>query len=354
MKLLIGGGKTKLFLLKGLSDALQKFDIECKLVHDAEVYDTFPSLNVTNWFGTRTKFKKLIHDFRPDIVLVDRTSHFALASEDEKLPVFMLLRGDFWSEVKWQGETLFKSPIGKIILWQWKKMNERCFKNSAMILPICTYLESLVKHRYPNKSTKVLYGGINVENWYSVDEMNLKHPCVGLLQDANIWGKTKEMLTLSKVIESMPDVTFYWAGSGLYKDQILSVLGKYENFKWLGSLQYPDQVRKYLATMDVYALPSGIDMVPSSLQEAQLMGKPVLATNAGGIPETMQNEKTGFLIEKGDYANWIEKISLLLNDKNKAKQMGLEGRNFVKNNFDWNNIAEKFVQILDSYQNKNI
>ena len=51
--------------------------------------------------------------------------------------------------------------------------------------------------------------------------MELKHPCVGLVQDANWWGKTKELLVLEKVLEKMHDVYFYWAGDGQYSKKII-------------------------------------------------------------------------------------------------------------------------------------
>jgi glycosyltransferase involved in cell wall biosynthesis len=73
------------------------------------------------------------------------------------------------------------------------------------------------------------------------------------------------------------------------------------------------------------------------------MKKPVLATNVGGIPELMKNKETGFLIEKGDHTEWIDKISLLLNDEKTRRQMGSVGRKFVEENFSWNIIAKKFV-----------
>ena len=76
---------------------------------------------------------------------------------------------------------------------------------------------------------------------------------------------------------------------GPYRDKILSILNKYKNFVWLGSMNYPDKVREFLDEIDVYALISGLDMSPLTLQEAQLMKKPVLATNVGGIPEVIRN-----------------------------------------------------------------
>ena len=67
------------------------------------------------------------------------------------------------------------------------------------------------------------------------------------------------------------------------------------------------KVRQFLSEIDVYALLSGIDMSPLSLQEAQLMQKPVVATNVGGIPELMKNNETGFLIKKGDQDELFKK-----------------------------------------------
>ena len=126
----------------------------------------------------------------------------------------------------------------------------------------------------------------------------------------------------------------------------MPILEKYENFKWLGPLQYPDKVREYLSEIDIYALISGLDMSPLTLQEAQLMKKPVIATNIGGIPELMKNNETGFLVEKGNSNELIEKISFLLENKEKMNEMGIAGRKFVEENFSWEKIANEFVNIL--------
>ena len=182
--------------------------------------------------------------------------------------------------------------------------------------------------------------------------MNLKHPCVGLVQRATIWGKAQEMLVLKDVLEKMPDVMFYWAGDGPYRDKILPVLEKYDNFKWLGNLEYPDKVREFLTEIDVYALVSGIDMSPLTLQEAQLMKKPVVATNVGGIPELMKDNETGFLVKKGNAEEMIEKLSLLINDKEKREEMGNAGRKFVEENFSWDKITKEFVKDLENLMHK--
>ena len=349
MRLLIGGSSSKIFHLKEFSDALEKIGIECKLVFDADYSDGFPSRKLGNWFTSDKKFENLIKEFNPDAIFVDRQRHFGLAATKTKIPLLVHLRGNFWEEMKMARETLYKSPPKRIALQKWNDIAEKCFNGSKMIMPICNFLNDVVVNRYPNKPVETLYQGISPSNWFEEKGMELKHPCVGLLQSATIWDKTKEMLTLTKVLERMPDVTFYWAGDGPYRDKIIPKLDKFKNFKWLGSLDYPKRVRQFLTEIDVYALLSGIDMSPLTLQEAQLMEKPVVATNVGGIPELIKNNETGLLVPPNNPHELAEKLEILLNDKIMMKKMGEAGRNFVSNKFSWEIIAENFKEKVQKH-----
>jgi len=276
MKLLIAyGSKGKYFHLKEFSESLSKLGVTCKIVRDSDYSTGFPSKNISEWFGTNKKFKKLVTDFRPDAVFIDRQSHFGVDVIKEEMPLFVLLRGHYWSEQEWAKKTIHTGLIVRMVLWFRNKLAEKCFENATVIFPICKYLEDVVKEHYPDKKIHVFFEGISFSRWYKVKGMKLNHPCVGLLQDANWWGKSKEMLTLQKVLESMPNITFYWAGDGPYREKILNTLNKYENFVWLGRLEYPDKVREFLSEIDVYALISGMDLAPLTLKEAQLMKKPV-------------------------------------------------------------------------------
>ena len=342
-------GKGKYFHLKGLSDALQKFGVECKLVNDIDYARGFPSKKLGEWVTGKKKFKCLIKDFSPDAVLIDRLGHFGSAVIDAKIPLFILLRGHYWQEVEAAKKTLYNNKKMRAVIWFRNRISEKCFRNATMILPICRYLENVVKERYPNQNTGVFLEGINSSHWDNGDGMQLRHPCVGLLQDANMWHKTEEMLVLKKVLGKMPDVNFYWAGDGPYKDRIVSELSEFENFKWLGRLQYPDKVREYLSEIDAYALVTGMDLAPLSLKEAQLMKKPVVATNVGGVPEMMIDGKTGFLVQQGNYEQIIDKLSLLLEDKELAKKMGNEGRKFVEETFNWELVTKNFIKVVESY-----
>ena len=349
MKLLIGASSSKIFHLNEFSQNLEKKNIETKVVFDADYAGGFPDRKIKNWFTSNKKFKNLIEDFRPDVIFADRTRHFALEASMTNIPLIIHLRGNHWAELVMARETLYKSKGKKLALNKWDEIAEKCFKNSKLIMPICNHLSEITRERYPQKPIETMYQGITPENWFQKKGMELKHPCIGILQSATIWEKTKELLILPEILEKMPNVHFYWAGDGVYRDQVLPLLDRYENFHWLGPLEYPNKVREFLTEIDVYALISGIDMSPLTLQEAQLMEKPVIATNIGGIPELMKDGETGYLIKKNSKEDLFEKLSILINDQKKRREMGEKGKEFVIKNFTWDKICNDFLNHLKKH-----
>ena len=78
LKLLIGASSSKIFHLKEFAQNLEKNNMECKVVFDSDYADGYPSRKIRNWFSSDNKFKRLIDEFKPDAIFVDRTRHFAL------------------------------------------------------------------------------------------------------------------------------------------------------------------------------------------------------------------------------------------------------------------------------------
>ncbi len=353
MKLLIGYGSLgKFFHLREFADELEKQNVEVKLIHDIEVSRGFPSKKISDWFNGDKKFHELIKEFKPDAVFTDRQTHFAIHSIKAGIPTFILLRGHYWQEYFWGMKTLGNNLKIRSLLWFRNKISERVFREATAILPICKYLEDVVKERYPKQNTGVFLEGINSERWHHTKKIELKHPCVGMVQDANWWGKSKELLVLEKVLEKMPNTNFYWVGDGQYRKKITDRLDKFENFKWLGRLEYPDKVREFLETIDVYALITGMDLAPLTLKEAQLMEKPVIATDVGGDKEMMVDGKTGFLVKEGNSNDIVEKLTKLLEDEQISEKFGREGAKFVREKFNWEIVAKNFLDIIKPYLKK--
>ena len=351
VRLLVGSGISKFAHMQEFGKAVSKFGVECKVVNDREIIDGFPSKKILKWYQSMRRFDRLIDDFKPDVVLVDRQRHFGTAALKRKLPTIIYLIGNAWHELEMARRTTHKLFPKNLALDELEKLVRINFDGARIIMPISKYLEDIVREKFPNKPIHTLYGGIDPYIWHYEEGMKLNHPCVGLVQGAVIWDKTREMFVLKKVLEKLPNITFYWAGDGVHAKEILSELQKYPNFKWLGSLDYPDKVRQFLSEIDVYALLTGLDMAPQTLKEALLMEKPAIATNVGGVPEIMEDGKSGFLVEKGNSDRIVEKIICLFEDKENARQMGSYGRALTLKNFSWDNIAKKFVKDVKSELN---
>ena len=257
-------------------------------------------------------------------------------------------------EIESAKKTIYKDLKMRTVLNLRLKNAERVFVNCQGIFMTADYLEDVIKEHIPNARCYHFLEGLDVSRWYPAPGMKLEHPCVGLVVDANMWHKSKEMLVLDEVIQAMPNVHFYWAGDGQYKDKILPVLEKYSNFHYLGSLEYPDKVREFLTEIDVYALPTGMDTTPLSCREAMAMQNPVVATKVGGIPEMIYDDETGFLVGEGDYQMWIKKINVLIKDKEIGRRLGKNARELIVEKFNWDKLSKEFVDIIKPYiNNKN-
>ena len=347
LRLLVVGDKTRFIHLKQFIRELEKIGIESKLIYDIEFIDKFFQMNIKKRIEKNKNFKKILQEFEPDVVLLDRISNIGKKVIKENIPLLILLRGNYWEESSWAKKTIYKSRINKLAIAKNEKLFDVCLRKSSLILPISKYLENEVKKRYPEKNIKLFPAdGRDPEEWFPIKVQKLKHPCVGLLQGLNIWGKSKELLTLKNVLKELPQVTFYLAGDGIYRNEIIPQLENFENFVWLKNLKYPEEVKEFFSEIDIFLLLSGMEGLGQTIIEALLMKKPIIASNTGGIPELIIDNKTGVLVETGDDQMIVKKIHKLVNESDFANKIAETGYEFVKKEFSWEEIAKKFKDII--------
>ena len=303
------GDKTRFAHLKQFIIELEKIGIESKLIYDIEFIDKFFQMNIKKKIERDRNFKKILKEFDPDAVLLDRISKIGKKVIEQNIPLLILLRGNYWEESSWAEKTIYKSRIKRLAVAKNEELFDLCLRKSSIILPISKYLENEVRKRYPEKNIELFPAdGRDPEEWFPITVQKLKHPCVGLLQGLNIWGKSKELLTLKNVLKELPQVTFYLAGDGIYRNEIIPQLENFENFVWLKNLKYPEEVKEFFSEIDIFLLLSGMEGLGQTIIEVLLMKKPTIASNTGGIPELITDNKTGVLVETGDDQMIVEKI----------------------------------------------
>lgn len=108
-------------------------------------------------------------------------------------------------------------------------------------------------------------------------------------------------------------------------------LGLADKVRFLGSrTDIPD----LLGAMDVFVLSSDWEGAPVALMEAMAAGLPVIATAVGGVPESFQDQKEGFLLRPGDASGITDAMMLLLRSGDARRSMGVAASARAQEKFD--------------------
>jgi glycosyltransferase involved in cell wall biosynthesis len=117
-----------------------------------------------------------------------------------------------------------------------------------------------------------------------------------------------------------------------------------DRIKMLGP-KNPMEIAEELKVCLALCLPSVYESFGMVLAEAMAMGKPVIASNVGGIPYLVKDGYNGFLIEPGNIEQMVEKITFLMANKKIAAEMGQNGRNEALKRWHPDKIAEKTMDV---------
>jgi len=96
----------------------------------------------------------------------------------------------------------------------------------------------------------------------------------------------------------------------------------------------PATVARYYQAADVYVHAAHADTFPNTVLEAMACGTPVVATAVGGIPEQVDEARTGFLVPAGDAQALATRLMDLLSDDVRRKNMGIEAAEDACRRFD--------------------
>jgi len=95
-------------------------------------------------------------------------------------------------------------------------------------------------------------------------------------------------------------------------------------------------------------LPSITEGLPRVIMEAMALGKPVVASRVGGIPDLIQDGQNGFLFEVGNSKELAEKLRILLNNKTLAVEMGKKGQELIQSKFSNEKYISNYLQMINT------
>ena len=115
------------------------------------------------------------------------------------------------------------------------------------------------------------------------------------------------------------------------------------NMKW-------EDAMENLKASSLLVIPSRIESIPQVIKEAFYLKIPIIATNVGGIPELITDNKTGILIPPNDPKSLENAINKLLVDNQTSKRLSDAGYEFVMENLTWEILLPKYVKFYEDLQ----
>lgn len=186
----------------------------------------------------------------------------------------------------------------------------------------------------PRQKVMRIYNGIDVKGFRALTQLGLKES-LAVKKDSAIIGivaelrpeKNHEMLLLAAkiVAKTVDDACFLIIGDGEKRQQLehfAAELGIADKCRFIGHVK---DITNILSVVDIGVLCSLTEALPLTLLEYMAAGKPIVATNVGGVPEVVVDGFNGFLVESGDHLALANRIELLLKDRNLTKAMGERG-----------------------------
>jgi len=117
-----------------------------------------------------------------------------------------------------------------------------------------------------------------------------------------------------------------------------------DNIFIVGSCPH-DEVACWMNAADVFVLASHAEGLPNVVLEAMACGRPVIATNVGGIPEAALDNVTALLVPPRQAAPLAATMDRLVRDADLRAQLGAAGRARVATHFTWPQSARQLAEI---------
>lgn len=150
---------------------------------------------------------------------------------------------------------------------------------------------------------------------------------------------------MREVIGRMPDARLRIVGEGEEEPRLRAQARRLELGARVEFAGFLPDVRSALAQTDVFVQPSLLEGLGLAVLEAMAMAKPVVVSNAGGLAESVADGETGLVVPAGEAGPLAEAILSLLENPDRARQMGAAGRERALTHFDRPRIVERILAL---------
>lgn len=295
------------------------------------------------------ELNRIYKQIKPDIVNAHYASGYGTLARIAKLKPLLL---SAWGSDVY--EFPYKNRLNKIILTRNLDYatsiasTSYCMANqirkvtanprlALSITPFGVDLELFSKRSNHNHDTIVIG---NIKNLSEVYRLDILIKAVARL----IFNLKNKSPDLAKMIR----LKIY--GDGELKNELLDLIDKLELVQvvslegFIENSKVPDALSEF----DIFCATSQAESFGVSLVEAMAMELPVVATDAEGFKEIIDNDVNGIIVEKNNVDAIASALEKLVVDKGLRKILGKNGRNKVEKEYDWNKNVDEMIRIYNS------
>lgn len=149
--------------------------------------------------------------------------------------------------------------------------------------------------------------------------------------------------------EEMPEARFLIVGEGPIEKHIRLWIKEFDLEREAIMTGFREDINEVLAALDILVMSSVDEGVPQVISQALAMGKGVVASSIGGIPELIKDGVTGLLVLPADSKAISQACLRLLRDKSLSSRLGQAGRKLVEERFGLETMLDKTEEIYRKY-----
>jgi glycosyltransferase involved in cell wall biosynthesis len=224
-----------------------------------------------------------------------------------------------------------------------------------------TKWELINYYKIPEGKIRVIHNGVDISKFKPATdkrkvkaELGFNPDDIAIVSVGRLYAR-KGLFTLIEsmpaVVKRFPNAKFIISGKG-QSDEMHKLLVHAEKLSVKDNIiftgYYPDKkLPKLYQAADIFAFSTFYEHHPFAILEALATGLPVVTTTVGGIPETIESGKNGFLVEPFNPKMFGEKILYLLEHPAFAKEMGAQARKTIVDNYDWRIVVKDAIKVYD-------
>jgi len=238
----------------------------------------------------------------------------------------------------------------------WQKYVE-CFPCNSI------ELANQVHSLYPHATTEVIYRGVNLKEFFpdkgkrSIDQIVFTYIGGFTPKGTKPFGLDQKggitvLKAWKKVAASHPSgkVKLKFGGPRVKKEIVAAL---YEGDIDLDGIEVVGQLTKndvcpLLQSSNVVLIPSMFEGLPNAAMEASAAGAALIGSRVGGIPEVINDQVTGFIVERKDEKALADRMLELINNRQLADEMGCAGRKYMESRFDNAQFARGYMNLYET------